>query len=116
MTNTYVWTINELECYPTNPQPNCVFNIHWSITATSSTINPQTNKPYTAYSYGSQAIQYDDSEQYIPYENLTQDIVVGWIKESIDKTEMPVSSLESSLDAIINNQINPPIIKPALPW
>jgi len=116
MTNTYAWTINQLDCYPTNPKPNCVFNIHWTLTATSLDINPQTNKPYSVYTYGNQTIQYDDSESYIPYENLTHDIIVSWIEESMNKTEMPVSFLKDSLDARINNEITPPVVKPALPW
>ena len=50
MTTQYTWTISALDAYPTTPQPDCVFNVHWQCVATSDQthiVNGQT-VPYTA--------------------------------------------------------------------
>ena len=114
-TNTYTWTINALDCYPTSPQPDCVFLVHWTYVATSSTVDTQTNKPYTSSMYGTTSITYNPNDPYIPYANLTPIVVEGWLEEVL----VPSGDLEqmkSGLDAQINNQIAPPVVQPPLPW
>jgi len=49
---------------------------------------------------------------FVPFANLTQDIVNGWVWESgVDKT-----ATEAAVNQQINAQINPTVITPALPW
>ena len=52
------------------------------------------------------------SENFTPYDQLTQDQVLGWCyANGVDKT-----SIEANVTQQINDQINPPIIAPPLPW
>jgi hypothetical protein len=49
---------------------------------------------------------------FTPYADLTQDQVLGWCWASgVDKAEV-----EANVAAQIENQKNPPIIQPPLPW
>ena len=112
--NTYTWTISALDAYPTTPQPDCVVNVHWQCVATSDqthAVNGQT-VPYTANVYSTCPIVYNPNEQYIPYANLTQAEVLAWIYENgVDQT-----ATQTALDGMIENQINPTVVTPALPW
>ena len=47
---------------------------------------------------------------FIPYADLTYDIVSGWLDNSID-----VTALDLNLDQQIENQVNPPIVVLPLP-
>jgi len=120
MTTIFTWSISELECLPVAPEtnlPNCVWVVHWNCTASSDQINPDTNKPYTASRYGTVRLTYDSSETYIPYEELTESQVISWVQEIMNQNpESDVSSLEQGLSTLIQNQMNPPSIQPALPW
>ena len=52
------------------------------------------------------------SGDFTPYEDLTQDQVLGWcFANGVDKT-----AIEANVTEQIENQINPPIIAPPLPW
>jgi len=46
----------------------------------------------------------------IPYEDLTEEIIIEWVKESID-----LEAIEKSLEDQIEAQKNPPILT-GLPW
>lgn len=53
---------------------------------------------------------------FIPYKDLTNDIVVGWIKQ--DLGENGIISIEECINGQINSQKNPPVspqVTP-LPW
>ena len=114
MTIAYTWTVTAMDAYPTSPQPDCVFCAHWQCVATSDqtqTVNGQT-MPYTSRIYSTCNIVYNASEQYIPYANLTQTEVLSWIYENgVDQT-----ATQTALDSMIESQINPTVVTPALPW
>ncbi len=102
------WNINQLECLPSDGiYQDFVLICHWSRFA-KETIN---GVEYFASVYGTQSFSKDDVTDFIPYEDLTYDIVCGWLDVSID-----VSALDLNLDAQIENQVNPPIISLPLPF
>lgn len=108
MTNiNYFWTINPLECYPTSSAgPDYVFTAHWQLHA-------QTGS-YSAQSIGTQAVAGSPSGSFIPFENLTLDIVQAWVEEAMG--EERVNQLKASLAQTIENQINPPVVTLPSPW
>jgi hypothetical protein len=66
---------------------------------------------YSGTCYGSASFQ-PPSGSFTPYEDLTQDQVLGWcFANGVDKT-----AIEANVSAQINDQINPPVIAPPLPW
>ena len=66
---------------------------------------------YSGTCYGSCSFA-PPSENFTPYDQLTQDQVLGWCyANGVDKT-----AIEANVTQQINDQINPPIIAPPLPW
>ena len=64
-------------------------------------------------SYGSVSFPQPSVEgQFTPYNQLTEDDVLGWTwANGIDKTEV-----ESTLTNELNDVLNPPVKTPTLPW
>jgi hypothetical protein len=70
-----------------------------------------TQDNYSGTCYGSCSFQ-PPSENFTPYEDLTEAQVLSWcFANGVDKT-----SIEANVTQQINDQINPPIIAPPLPW
>ena len=115
MSNNYEWVIETLDCYPTyESQTNLVFVAHWRCNATSTethTVNGQA-VPYTASIYSTCPVTYIAGSPFTPYAQLTQQQVLGWIWGS----GVSESGTQTALDTMIANQINPPVVSPALPW
>jgi len=107
MANTYTWVISQLDCYPTQDnKTDVVFTIHWRRQATDGT--------HTADIYGSQAVTLDPSATYIPYAELTEAIVIGWLEDAMGAETLEAQ--KAALDKQISDQVNPPTISPPLPW
>ena len=102
------WYINQLDCVPQDGAlTDFVVVAHWSRFA-KETIN---EKEYQANVYGTCSFSKDDVANFIPYEDLTYEIVCGWLDASMD-----VEALDLNLDAQIENQVNPPVIVLPLPF
>lgn len=102
------WIINEMVCLKQDGDlKDFVVNVNWTRNA-KETIN---EKEYQANDYGSILFSKDNVTNFIPYEDLTYEIVCGWLDASID-----VEALDLSLDAQIENQINPPLVVLPLPF
>jgi len=68
-------------------------------------------KTYSGTCYGSASFA-APSENFTPYEDLTEQQVLGWCyANGVDKT-----AIEANVTQQINDQINPPVIAPPLPW
>lgn len=109
--NTYTWKIAALEAYPTQSSyTDMVYNIHWRYAAVDQSTS------YSAEVYGVQSVApYNpDSGSYIPYNQLTQQIVLDWLTGAMG--EEKVGNLTSSLDARIADQISPQSIILPPPW
>jgi hypothetical protein len=66
---------------------------------------------YSGTCYGSCSFA-PPSGSFTPYEDLTEAQVLNWCFASgVDKT-----AIEANVTAQIENQINPPVIAPPLPW
>jgi hypothetical protein len=105
--NTYDWVISQLDCYPLqDDNEDVVFQIHWRRQATDGT--------HHADVYGSQAVTLDADAPFTPYADLTQADVEGWLEDAMGVER--VDEMDASLDKQIEDQINPPILRPALPW
>ena len=76
-----------------------VTTAHWTVTATDG--------DFSASAYGSVGFSGDLTT---PYEDLTEEQVLGWVWEQIDKAE-----IESNLAAQINAQKNPVSVT-GVPW
>ena len=107
MSNIYTWSVNSLECYPLlQDKNNVVSKVIWTCLKTDG-IN-------AASFSNSHLFNYVEENAFIPFEQLTNEIVIGWIKKELG-TE-GVNAVQSNLDNQINNLVNPSIITPDLPW
>lgn len=76
---------------------------HWQVTKTSG--------DNVASAFGAVNFLPDaTSEGFIPYVDLTEDIVIGWVQDTLDPTK-----LEAVLDSDLAEQVAPTIIK-GTPW
>ena len=107
MAVVYDWVIEQMEAYPEhNGFENVVFNVHWRVNASED--------QHVASSYGSIGIAIQDDSSFTPYESLTKEIVVDWVKENMGLER--VSQLESALAGEIENKKHPTVIVKPLPW
>ena len=66
---------------------------------------------YSGTCYGSASFA-PPTGSFTPYPDLTQDQVLGWCyANGVDQ-----AAIEANVTAQIQNQINPPVIAPPLPW
>jgi hypothetical protein len=107
MANTYTWQIMQLDCYPQQDgHTDVVFTVHWRRQATDGT--------HFADTYGSQSVTLDPDAPFTAYADLTEAQVIGWLEDAFG--EETLAAQVAALDQQIANQINPPVIRPPLPW
>jgi len=101
---TLSWIIERLLVKPTEGTlTDVVITADWRCNGTDGT--------YSGTCYGSASFA-PPTENFTPYEDLTQDQVLGWcFANGVDQ-----SAIEANVAQQIENQINPPIIAPPLPW
>lgn len=94
----YTWKVNQLK---RRLDTGLVFNASYQVSATDGEINAETS--------GSVSLGEPDPESFIPYEDLTENVVLNWIYGKVG------IEMENQLAEIIENQKNP---KEAigLPW
>lgn len=122
MANTYQWVVTNMDCYPQNAgQTDVVYKAYYYVEAFSAEThevdNPDGSKntiPYQATNCGEQDFTYTAGSPYTPYNELTNEIVVGWIQSALGTDG--VSAIINKLDKMIADQINPPVVNPPLPW
>ena len=87
------------------PDPNYVVNALWEVTGVDGT--------YTASIGGNTQFNSADQEgAFIPYDQLTEATVIGWIPEN------PIASAQACVQGQIDSMITPPVSPAAqpLPW
>jgi len=78
MAITYTWKINAVDCEVSkNDMANVVYGVHWSLFA-------QDEEGRMASIIGMQSVGDPDPENFTPFDELTEDIVVGWIEGAMD--------------------------------
>jgi hypothetical protein len=99
------WTISTLEH---NTADGGVIVAHWRVND-SETIGDDT---YSATAYGTCSFVPDaSSPDYVPYDDLTEEMVLGWcFADGVDK-----DAIEASLTAQIEEQKNP-TTEDGVPW
>jgi len=97
---TFAWSIPNLE---RKTADGFVFVCHWVCRATDG--------DFSASSYGTAGFQQDpEPESFTPYEDLTEEQVLGWLFNSIDK-----DATEAALAAKIEADKNPTSAA-GVPW
>jgi hypothetical protein len=99
MTTSFNWSIVNMDRLTAD---GFVVTVHYNVSATDGTYNAST--------YGTVGYTEQPGETYVPYSDLTQDQVVGWVQTSLGK-----DTVEASLQSQIDAQINP-VTAQGTPW
>lgn len=104
MTTQITWLIEQMQCaVQQDGQTDVVITAAWRCNGIDGT--------YNATVYGSCSFKYDGGA-FTPYDQLTQDQVLGWCwANGVDKT-----ATEANIETQIQAQINPPVVTLPLPW
>jgi len=107
MAITNTWSVVQMDAYPElDGQTDVVFSVHWTLNGTDGTYNGSV--------YGSVGVTLDPDAPFVPYASLTQAQVIGWVQDALGEEQ--VASYEANVAQQIDNQINPPVVTPPLPW
>jgi hypothetical protein len=100
----FIWKIEQLFVKKTEGSfSDVVVTANWNCLGSDGT--------YSATSAGCTEFA-PPSGEFTPYEDLTEQQVLDWCyANGVDKT-----AIEANVTAQINDQINPPVIAPPLPW
>ena len=93
MSTTFTWGINTLE---RETDDGFVFTAHYTINASDDT--------YSSGAYGS--VGFERPENLIPYNQLQEDTVIGWVKEALGGDEK-VAEIQAALQEQLDQQRNP---------
>lgn len=100
MSATIIWTIAQLEHHTAD---GGVIVAHWRVNAVDG--------DHSASAYGTASFTPDPSSpDFIPYDNLTEADVLGWVYNQVDKV-----AIEDSLTGKIEADKNPTTAT-GLPW
>ena len=99
MATTYNWNVVQMDRLTSD---GFVVTVHYTVNAVDG--------DYTASTYGTVGYTEQQGEQYIPYAQLTESEVVGWVQDSLGK-----DTVEEGLAAQIEAQKNP-VQESGLPW
>ena len=97
--STFTWSIPQMDRLTSD---GFVVTVHYFVSATDGTYNAST--------YGTVGYTQQPGETYIPYADLTEAIVGGWVQNALGK-----DTVEASLQGQINAQINP-VQESGIPW
>jgi hypothetical protein len=105
---TIAWQIEQLSCYPQElGETDVVFLAAWRVNGTDGT--------YYATAYGTQTLSpYDGKTPFTPYVDLTEEQVIVWVQDAMGAEQ--VAAINANIEQQIENQVNPPVVTPPLPW
>ena len=96
--NNYTWRINAVDCYTSKDGLEKVaYNVHWSYFA--------TNGEHTASMIGVQSIGEPNPDNFVAFEDLTEENVIAWIEAALD-----VETMKANLDKQIEDLVAPKVV------
>ena len=112
MAITYTWKVDRVECYPTHEgQTDVIFNVTWSYRG--------KNDDGVGSSRGGRTdVTFDPKGTFTPFAELTEDVVLGWVKPGLSNDQITQMETEIAGDIdwqIAQNSANNPT-SPPLPW
>lgn len=94
----YTWNVVQMERQTSD---GFVTTVHYNVSAVDG--------EFTASTYGTVGFTKEEMD-YVPFEQLTQEQVIGWVQESLGK-----ETVEEALASQIEAQKNP-VTESGLPW
>lgn len=107
MAITYTWAVTGMKVTQVGQESNYVVQTYWTKTGTDENGNTGTFSGATPFAPN------PDQTDFVPFNQLTQAIVLGWIQPLV------TGSYEDHVNGVIADQIAAkvnPVTEPALPW
>ena len=106
---TYTWNVTNLYTQTIDGKEDYVVIAYYDVFGTDGTYEASLTSNVAQFST-------EDVGVFIPYADLTEEIVLGWIKETLG--ENGIISIEACIQGQIDSQINPPQVpvNTPLPW
>lgn len=97
------WKVTQMHLYPQQAdKTDVVFNVTWRCEA--------SDQGFTAFASDNAKLTISQ-ESFIPYEDLTEETVLGWVWSVVNKGE-----IEAKAQAEVEKLINPTVVVKRLPW
>ena len=106
MAITHTWSIGEL--VQLNDNSGTVVRVQYNVNSTDGTISTKSE--------GGVELETENIDNFISYESLTEELVLGWVKEKLGPN---LGNHEVNNASWIDSVVNPPAprtINSALPW
>tara|TARA_R110000772_G_scaffold24982_3_gene65508 strand:+ start:148 stop:486 length:339 start_codon:yes stop_codon:yes gene_type:complete len=101
----YNWDCKTVDAYPQNGvYTDLVYNVHWKVTGISDELKPDGTN-YSVTNIGTQELNVSNVTNFIPFEDLTNEIIVAWTQEAMGSYQ--ISSIEDSIASQINSLVVP---------
>ena len=95
---TYDWNCKTVDVHPQEEgQTDVVYNVHWIVTGVDG--------DYSATNIGTQVVPLSEGGAFIPFEDLTNEIIVGWTKDAMGADQ--VQAIEDGIASQIAEKENP---------
>jgi len=102
----YAWDCTRVDAYPVEDEnPDVVYNVHYQLAGVDTTNTQSNGNSYQAYIVGTQMLDTSTITEFIPFEDLTNEIVTNWVISAMG-TEA-VDALKLNIANQIDEQINP---------
>lgn len=107
---TYEWSLKSLKVTDSGSVQNIVVQTYWTVEGTDA-------DGYKGIYQGATPFQLSefDSVNYVPFEQLTEEIVLGWIKNVVNNLYHYPSLIDSKIEQQINRQKGV-VREVPLPW
>jgi hypothetical protein len=107
MSTTFTWSIDRINTIQ-EPQANFVTEVAWTL------VGNDTNY---ATGMGDRTVLNQVESTFIPYDELTEEIVIGWLKDTLGV--QGIAEAEAIIQGRIDKMISPPSlvsVDTPLPW
>lgn len=104
---TYEWVIENMACHAQKEgQSDVVMTVAWRLNGTDGENSGTV--------FGSVNLEYKRGHDYIPYEDLTKEQVINWVKNSLGDNE--IMQYEALISRKIEDAKAPKVVVKKLPW
>ena len=101
----YDWNCRTVDAYPQDGEyADLVYNVHWRVTGVSDELKPD-GTTYYADNFGTQVLDVSHVTEFIPFEDLTNEIVVAWTQGAMGEEQ--VASIEADISSKVEKLITP---------
>ena len=95
----YDWNCKTVDAYPQDgAYADLVYNVHYIVSGEDEIGNVATN-------IGTQSLDVSDVTEFIPFEDLTNEVIVGWTKSALGEEQ--VAYIEANIASQIEQMIKP---------